>query len=503
MPILPPQGPLRALIYNRASADPTSRALSVASQNDENTAYCHQQGWEIVGTVTDNDRSATRFATRRREGYEAVRAALAGSTRYGRVDVLVAWESSRAQRDLADYVAMRDLCVAHRVLFAYKGRVYDLRDGDDRFSTGMDALVDEREAERARDRTLRGHRASVAARTPRGFTPYGYRRVFDGRTGRLAGQQLDPDTAPVIAELARRVLAGDRLYRIAQDLNERDIPTPAMERDRRRGRRQERPGWSPAQIRNLLRNPTIAGIRTHHGEPVGPGTWEPIVDPDQFARIQALFADPTRTRNPRGVRPLYLLSGVARCGVCHAWLRPMTNRGRPTYACGGHVPTGPKGHVSAPRPAMDAVVVETFLQWCQRDDVGRLGMSTPGADEVADDAARDVTRLQARLDGFVASAAAGGVSPTALASIERELLPQIEAARRRAVPRVLGPLATRMMGPQARIVWTRELDLEDQRQVLRELARVTLAPATAVGAREFDPRRVDVAFTWGAATSPE
>src|ERR1700687_5300489 len=40
-------------------------------------------------------------------------------------DVLVTWEASRAQRDLAAYVTLRDLCAERGVLLSYSGRTYD------------------------------------------------------------------------------------------------------------------------------------------------------------------------------------------------------------------------------------------------------------------------------------------------------------------------------------------------------------------------------------------
>ncbi|HVL85053.1 MAG TPA: recombinase family protein, partial [Pseudonocardia sp.] len=61
--------PKRAIIYTRVSSDPSGRRVSVASQEAENRAFCQRQGWTVVDVVTDNDRSASRFAVQQREGY--------------------------------------------------------------------------------------------------------------------------------------------------------------------------------------------------------------------------------------------------------------------------------------------------------------------------------------------------------------------------------------------------------------------------------------------------
>ena len=104
--------------------------------------------------LEDNDRSASRFATKDRPEYARLRTLLAPG------DVLVMWEASRAPRDLDRYVELRGLCAERGVMWSYSGgRLFDLADGDDRFATGLDALLAEKEAEQTRVR--------IRARAPR------------------------------------------------------------------------------------------------------------------------------------------------------------------------------------------------------------------------------------------------------------------------------------------------------------------------------------------------
>lgn len=488
---------LRALIYNRVSADPSGRRISVESQDTENRTFCARQGWNVVATITDNDRSASRHAVREREGYEQVRRALTG-TIHGRVDVLVCWESSRAQRDLADYVALRDLCAQHRVLLAYKGRIFDMSEGDDRFSTGLDALLDEREAERARERTLRSHRASVANGKPRGFTPYGYMREYDPASGHMLKQIRNPETAPIVEEIVRRVLAGDTLYRVAQDLNHREVLTPRGYRDREAGLTPDRAGWSSSMIRNLLRKQSLTGMRTYMGKVVREGTWEPIVSPADWTAVQAILDDPSRARNPRGVSTRYLLSGIAECGVCGAWMRPLTNRGRPTYVCAGTVPTAGKGHVALARPPLDALIEETVIGFLEQPNLWQqLLVAQHDGDSGAAQAAKELADLEARLTQFEESAASGGISAQGFARIEARLLEQIEDARQRTAPQHLPPAVQALAGPGARQRWG-EMPLDQQRQVLRYLMRVVVHRSSQPrGSRGFDPSRVNVIWLLG------
>src|SRR5947207_4729017 len=124
---------LRAFIYVRLSRDPKGVSRSVAEQEAECRAICEREGWEVVRVFSDPNRSASRYAKRRREDYEAMLAAI------DECEVIVCWESSRGQRGLGEYVRLRDLCAEHGVLFSYKGRTYDLDRTADRFSSAVDA----------------------------------------------------------------------------------------------------------------------------------------------------------------------------------------------------------------------------------------------------------------------------------------------------------------------------------------------------------------------------
>lgn len=294
----------RAFIYTRVSAD-RGKARSVAEQEQECRAECERQGWPVAEVLTDNDRSATRYATKDRPQYARLRELL----RPG--DVLVYWEASRAQRDMARYVELRDLCADRGVWLSYSGRLYDMDDGNDRFATGLDALIAEREAEDIRKRIVRHHRANLADGKPHGRVAYGYKIVRDPDTGKPIKRIPDPIRAPLVAEAARRVLDGHSLQSVTRWIAAED-PDPT---------------WNHSKLRRILVNPTTAGYRTHstktdgkrgpqliHGE----GTWEPILSREQHDDLVALFA--AGKRGPRGPEPQHLLSGIAICGVCDNYL---------------------------------------------------------------------------------------------------------------------------------------------------------------------------------------
>ncbi len=481
----------RAVIYNRASSDKTGQRVSVRSQETENRAWCDREGWDVVAVVSDSDRSATRFATREREGYREVREGLADG-RWGRVDVLVMWESSRGQRRMDGYLELRDLCVAHDVRLAYRGRIYDLTEGDDRFSTGLDALLDEREAERVRDRIKRSHRASVAAGKARGGVPFGYTRTYSPGTRRMDRQVPDPRTAAVVAGIVADLLGGRTLYEIAGRLNRDGVTTPQGERAIRRG--AEPSGlWTSSMIRNMLRKRSLIGERTHQGVVTGAADWEPIVDPADWRAVQALLADPGRVAHHGGRDARWLLSGVAECAVCGAWLRPMRNRGRLTYACAGLAPTAPKGHVSRDAAALDAmVVVHVVARLSAPEFLTDLAGQRSGVRAEAVRARHELDDLEAELASWIVAAREGRVSASSFAAIEPGLQQQLTAARARLevaaeIPQVVLNLA----GEDAAQRWD-GAGLEVQRRVVRAMLRVRVRRTSRPGAAVFDPSSVDL-----------
>ncbi len=126
------------------------------------------------------------------------------------------------------YTRLRNTCATHGVLWCYGGKVYDLSNKDDRFRTGLDALLGEREVDELRDNVKRTLRANAVTGRPHGITPYGYRRVYDEKTGAFLRVEKDPEQAPIVLEISKRVADGEPYKTIAKDLQARGVPAPAL-----------------------------------------------------------------------------------------------------------------------------------------------------------------------------------------------------------------------------------------------------------------------------------
>ncbi|TXH20069.1 MAG: recombinase family protein [Mycobacterium sp.] len=447
---------LRAIIYARVSSD-KAKGRSVKEQVAECRAECERRGWPVAEVLTDNDRSASRFATKDRPEYARLRDLLSPG------DVLVTWEASRAQRDLARYVELRDLCAERGVFWSYSGRLFDLEDGDDRFATGLDALLAEKEADQTRTRILRAHRANLAAGKPHGRVPYGYKIIRDPDTGKAIGREPDPECAPLVSEAARRVLAGHSLASVTRWIEEHD---PL--------------GWNEAKLRRILTNPTSAGYRTRSTvvngkrgpqEIHGPGTWEPIIPPEQHDELVALFA--ARKAGPRGVGPKHLLSGIAVCGICGD---PMW-RGYGGYNKDGgyfQVYSCRKNHLGRRMCFVDEAVHQV-VEGILSSPEARAELAAP-PDNPDPGAAARLADLKARLEGVEEQIIEGKMPPATGARITARLVEQIAAAEAATTPVFTDPTVRKVAtAPEPVKVW-RELSVPEKRDFIRAVLTVTVHP---------------------------
>lgn len=460
-----------AVIYTRVSNDQSGRSRSTDDQERECRSECDRQGWVVRDVLCDNDIGASRYSGKDRPAYLKLREILSPG------DVLVTWEASRAQRDLRAYVELRDLCAERGVLWSYSGKTFDLSVGDDRFGTGLDALLAEKEAEQIRERVLRGKRAAALAGRPPSRPIWGYRTQRDPVTGRSVGWVLDEEIAPTVRDVITRLLAGESLRSLVRDLTARGIPAPS--------RTVGQPGtWRPVRLRTTVMSPSYAGLRIHRGEIVGKAAWEPLISEDEHRQLVALLTDPRR-RTQRGIEVKHLLSGIVKCGVCGAGMRhcaPASHSPRPRYMC------SEKSCVGRRADLVDTRVEEVIVEFLMTVDPSIFA----GDNRESVEALEQAQVLRARLAEYTELASKGKVSPESFMRIEGNLLSEISAAEQKAHTATSNPLAQKLAGPDARSRWD-ALTLLEKRDVIRSLATVTVNKST-VGTRRFNPD--DVVIEW-------
>ena len=466
--------PMKTLIYARVSIDRGGRSL------DEQEAECREwatrEGWSVTHVIRESG-SASRYArsTGARSRWDELTALISS----GDVDALLTWEASRATRQLSEYAVLADLCAAHGVRWGYSGTLHDLTTRDARFRTGLDALLAQDESARISERIQRSTRARAVTGRPHGKLPYGYRREYDPQSGALLRQVPDEEQAPIVREIARRVLDGHSLRSIAADLSERGVPIPRPARNRKQAE-----AWLPVTVRRIALSPTTAGLRIHQGEVVGDAAWPPLITREDHDRITELLTAPGRSRRTGDSTARHLLSGIAICGPCGGPMRRLApKRGRANYTCRDCMRT------SRAQAPLDEYVVEFTLALLEGIDARDLDRATPEAD-----AAREEARaLEQRLESFTDAAVAGELSSTALGKVEARLLPKIAAAHAKAqaltVPRGIDPRAVE--DPRS---WWSSATIAKKRALLRAAVSVTVQPSPAT--KSFRREFVEVEPAW-------
>lgn len=453
---------MRALIYCRVSQD-RAHGRSVEEQEAESRRLCDEREWTVTEVITDSV-GASRHSKGKRAGWQRI----IGLVEAGDVDVLVTWEASRAQRDLETYARLRDLCVRTGTLWCYSGRVHDLTTSDDRFRTGIDALVAEREADETAERIQRAMRSNAAKGRPHGRRLFGYQRTYDPATGVLTGQIPDEVEAPIVRRIFADYLAGAGAVTIARALNAEGITT---------GTGVE---WRNSQVTRVLRNPAYVGKRLHQGEIIGDATWPPLVSTADWERVQARFEDPSRIKYAGTAR---LLTAVIRCGKCGGKMFVGHDRKtRKVYVCRAY------HHVSRDEAKLDAYVAGSICHYLERDDIADLRAEVPEPE--VDEARRRVADLRARLDEAVGQFTAGKLTGATLARIEGQLLPEIRAAetslRRNVIPLTFDVPTIGVAD------WWEGLTPERRRELVNALLAAVVVHPTRRGARTFDPDAVEL-----------
>jgi hypothetical protein len=129
---------------------------------------------------------------------------------------------------------------------------------------------------------------------------------------------------------------------------------------------------------------------------------------------------------------------------------------------------------------VDHLVEETVIAICEHQSIASR------EDPKVAEAQAEVVQLRARLGAFIAQAVDGTLSPATLERVEKNLLPKIEDAERRARPKFDIPELTELYGPNARERW--ELwgnpdevpgGIMKRRAVVRALLTVKILPASA------------------------
>lgn len=458
---------MRAAVYCRISSDPDGEQEGVARQREDCLSLVEREGWELVEVYVDNAVSAYNGAER-----PAWRRLLEACVE-GRVDVVVAWRDDRLWRDVVEERQVSAMLAeegVERIAFA-SGRTYDPSDVDDRLTSGLHALVAEHESavKAVRVRRALEQRAAEGKRGG-GPVPFGYRAPTETELATGVAQEgglvVVPDEAEVVREAARRVLAGEALAAVGRGFS-----------------------WSGTRVRQMLENPTYAGLLRFRGEVVGEGRWEAVLTRGQH---EALVAMLDGRRNGPGRPPTRLLTGTLTCYKCGEGMRGTVTRGKRRYHCRSD--TGCGGPSVSGDPT-DAYVTDLLLTALadSRALAERLSASTSAnVTEVSE----DLTADERRLEELVADYYCGDVPKGAYLTARQRLEARIEEARGTLAAAQIDSAPQLPVGDRTALdSWWAEATVSQRRALLSVVVdRVELKPWEARMGRKFSPDRLQVVW---------
>lgn len=452
----------QAVVYSRISRDVEGIGAGVERQRQDAVALCKRRGWTVAEQISDNDLSA--FSGKRRPGYER----LLELIERDEVDVLVAWHPDRLHRSPKELERFVELVEAHRVQVAtVTAGDIDLSTPDGRLMARITGAVARKESEDKSRRLKRKHREIAE----QGKVSGGGNRPFGFAVDRIVHNRAE---AKLIREAAKRVLAGESLYAIAQDWNDSGVRTVTGAQ------------WTTTHLRTFLLSPRIAGLRTHDGETF-PAVWKPIIDRETWEQVGRVVRSRGRART-RPARSYVLSGGLLRCGQCGA---AMVAAPRPTgraYGClSSH---GGCNKVSIMAEPLEDLVEQAVLEAMDTPSLDRAARA--GADDHdGTDQREELARVDRGLKELAEMFAAGEIGRSEWITARQSL-----EARRIAAEETLAaetsPLDAYAKPRALRRAWPK-LGVDQRRTILTTvLESVIVTSARRAGGREVDLSRVDL-----------
>lgn len=380
---LPPLDSDGIAAYERISDDTEGRKLGVTRQREDNVGMGERDGVTIPehAMFRDNDRGASDRSKKPRLAFER----LIAYVLLGQVHTIYAYSNSRLTRRPLEYELLIRLHAKTGVRYATKvSGSDDLATADGRMVARFKAAADAGEAERTAERVARAAEQSrLAGKAAGGLRPFGYQHdkvtphpveaamirqaaadLIDGkatlRSVARDWQATGVETIVTQAMRAKAAVAADAIATaeaVAIEAREAgDIPAVKAAEAEAAVATEERAecltkvkAWHPNVIRQLLRNPRLAGWRTYKKgiarDATGArirGQWEPLIDQETHDRLTVILNRPAtaRQRGARGSR-VYECTGILRCGICMSpmhgarWARGGTDTTTHRYRCLG------------------------------------------------------------------------------------------------------------------------------------------------------------------------
>lgn len=508
-----PEREIILCVYTRLSSDAQGKRITHETQMRDIDAFiARTPGLPSLlpeNHHKDTDRSASKEDIYR-PGWERLLAFIAGidATKYE--IVLVGWAQDRCMRLLGDPAELANLIDRKRGRLGFATYGWVPTEKGTRDVMYILGAIAAGEAEKIGKRTRGGHETAAINGRAVSRAPYGYRRVYDDATGK-SRQIVDENTAPVVKDIARRILDGESLRSIANDLNKRGIPAPGHGLNRRDPATREvigtiEAGWESRKVRQTIMRKSNIGIRTHTTgsakdgtltEREYPGTWEPILDTDVFYRVCTILENPDR-RNATHSNLTHLLSRLATCGVCKekVWSNPAHTRRnktvdgvkvqRPTY----RVYRCQHGHTMKHEGHTDELVKSVMLDLFRLPNILELLGAENNA--AVHEAREKEAVLENRRTELTAALSDPDAPMAALLPALKAVEAKLAAIRRAASETANAPAFLPLALADDKEAFWEMLPLDRKRSIIAASVTITMHPSPKRGRGAFDPDAIDV-----------
>lgn len=457
--------PCAVAIYARISRDDDGTGAGVTRQVEDCRKLADSLGWPVAGEYVDNDISA--YSGKKRPEYQRMLADL----RDGFVDGVIVYHMDRLTRrpiELETFLGVVDAAKVTHVRFV-TGET-NVTTGDGLLVARLLAAVAANESD-SKSRRIKRKYEQVAAE---GRPHPGANRPFGYEADKVT---INDTEAQVFRTLAARFLAGESTTSLVRWLQAEGIKT-VYDMD-----------WRTSTVRTMLANPRYAGLRTHHGQVVGPAMWEPIISEETHRQILAKIAE--KKASGRRIPQRYLLSGLLTCGKCGHRLYSSSRATSRRYICSSSPDHGGCGHLTVVADPVERLIADAVLYRLDTPELADALAGRASADDRAHALRVEVDQAQVQLVELANAYADRLISmPEWFAA--REPIQQRLATAQRALSHATQTTALTGLvgnGDSLRSTWA-TLNLARQHEIVRAVLDHAVIGPGARGARELDPARV-------------
>lgn len=291
----------KVALYVRVSTTAQlEEGYSIEEQKAKLESYCDIKDWHVYKVYTDGGFSGS---TTDRPALEQ----LIKDAQNKLFDTVLVYKLDRLSRSQKDTLYLiEDIFLKKNIEFVSLLENFDTSTPFGRAVIGLLSVFAQLEREQIKERMQLGKlgRAKSGKSMMWAKTSYGYN--YDKETGSLT---INPAQSLVVKYIFERYLAGRSITKLRDDLNEK-YPKEIS--------------WNYRAVRGILSNPVYCGYNQYKGQ-LFPGEHEPIISEDVYKRTQEELKIRQRAAaektNPRPFQAKYMLSGLAKCGYCHAPLK--------------------------------------------------------------------------------------------------------------------------------------------------------------------------------------